>query len=235
MDPFLDLIRLLAPGLLSQSAALTPAGHWGLSFPALGDLLFVWIECGTCQLIRPGSDPVILDKGCFTLVRTSLPFTLTSNIKVEPLDSVAAVAAKREGRLTLGGGPDRQVSLHLGKFLSRDSTVAAPLKALRRLKVPVCQALLHGRWCQPDLLPVALAHGACQGGAEVRFGKDRRDRFCDWLQVGERIQHRPYTRGRLRAEAASQIERRQNESKPFLSMSWLNGATAIEAGNLSCA
>lgn len=24
MDPFLDLIRLLAPGLLSQSAALTP-------------------------------------------------------------------------------------------------------------------------------------------------------------------------------------------------------------------
>lgn len=117
MDPFLDLIRLLAPRAALLGRGFDAAGDWGLSFPALGDLLFVWIECGTCQLIRPGSDPVILDKGCFTLVRTSLPFTLTSNIKVEPLDSVAAVAAKREGRLTLGAGPDRQVSLHLGKFL----------------------------------------------------------------------------------------------------------------------
>jgi AraC-like DNA-binding protein len=93
------------------------AGDWGLSFPALGDLLFFWIEDGTCQLIRPGCDPSWLEKGDFVLLRTTLPFTLTSSQEVEPLDSIAAVAAKQEGRLKLGSGQERPISLHVGKFL----------------------------------------------------------------------------------------------------------------------
>jgi len=93
------------------------AGDWGLSFPALGDLLFFWIEDGTCQLIRPGCDPSWLEKGDFVLLRTTLPFTLTSSQEVEPLDSIAAVAAKQEGRLKLGSGQERPISLHMGKFL----------------------------------------------------------------------------------------------------------------------
>jgi AraC-type DNA-binding domain-containing proteins len=79
--------------------------------------LFFWIEDGTCQLIRSGCDPLSLEKGDFVLLRTTLSFTLTSSQEVEPLDSVIAVAAKHEGRLKLGSGQERPISLHMGKFL----------------------------------------------------------------------------------------------------------------------
>lgn len=117
MDPFLDLIRLLRPRAALLGRGIDAAGDWGLSFPALGDLLFFWIEDGACQLIRPDCDPVSLEKGDFVLLRTALSFTLTSNRDVEPSDSVAAVAAKHEGRLRLGFGEQRPISLHMGKFL----------------------------------------------------------------------------------------------------------------------
>ncbi|OED00976.1 AraC family transcriptional regulator [Rhizobium sp. YK2] len=117
MDPFLDIVRLLRPRAALLGRGVDAAGDWGLSFPALGDLLFFWIEDGTCQLIRPGSEPIGLEKGDFVLLRTTLSFTLTSNQDVEPLDSVAAVAAKQEGRLKLGTGQERPISLHMGKFL----------------------------------------------------------------------------------------------------------------------
>jgi AraC-like DNA-binding protein len=117
MDPLLDIIRLLRPRAALLGRGMDAAGDWGLSFPALGDLLFCWIEDGTCQLIRPGCDPIWLETGDFVLLRTTLSFTLTSNEDVEPLDSVASVSAKKEGRLKLGSGRDRPVSLHMGKFL----------------------------------------------------------------------------------------------------------------------
>ncbi|WP_368518452.1 AraC family transcriptional regulator [Rhizobium sp.] len=117
MDPFLDLIRLLRPRAALLGRGMDAAGDWGLSFPALGDLLFFWLEEGDCLLIRPGCAPLLLKKGDFVLLRTTLPFTLASSQEVEPLDSVAAVAAKREGRLKLGTGQERPISLHMGKFL----------------------------------------------------------------------------------------------------------------------
>lgn len=117
MDPFLDLIRLLHPRAALLGRGIDATGDWGLNFPALGDLLFFWIEDGTCQLIRPSCDPLSLNKGDFMLLRTAFSFTLTSNRDVEPLDSVAAVAAKQPGRLKLGFGQERPVSLHMGKFL----------------------------------------------------------------------------------------------------------------------
>jgi AraC-like DNA-binding protein len=117
MDPLLDLIRLLQLRAALLGRGIDAAGDWGLSFPALGDLLFFWIEDGTCQLIRPGYDPLSLEKGDFVLLQTTLSFTLTSNKDVEPLDSVAAVAAKQAGRLKLGAGQERPISLHMGKFL----------------------------------------------------------------------------------------------------------------------
>lgn len=117
MDPFLDLIRLLRPRAALLGRGIDAGGDWGLSFPALGDLLFFWIEDGTCQLIRAGCDPLSLDKGDFVLLRTVLPFTLTSSQEIEPLDSVMAVAAKHDGRLKLGSGQERPISLHMGKFL----------------------------------------------------------------------------------------------------------------------
>jgi len=117
MDPFLDVVRLLRPRAALLGRGMDAAGDWGLSFPALGDLLFFWIEDGICELIRAGCDPLMLNTGDFVLLRTMLSFTLTSNKEVEPLDSVAAVAAKQEGRLKLGSGQERPISLHMGKFL----------------------------------------------------------------------------------------------------------------------
>lgn len=117
MDPFLDLIRLLRPRAALLGHGMDAAGDWGLSFPALGDLLFFWLEEGDCLLIRPGCASLSLRKGDFVLLRTTLPFTLASSQEVEPLDSVAAVAARREGRLKLGSGQKRPISLHMGKFL----------------------------------------------------------------------------------------------------------------------
>ncbi|WP_037086800.1 AraC family transcriptional regulator [Neorhizobium vignae] len=117
MDPFLDLIRLLRPRAALLGRGMDAAGDWGLSFPARGDLLFFWIEDGTCQLIRPDYEPIWLETGDFVLLRTTLSFTLTSKKELEPLDSVAAVAAKKEGRLKLGSGQERSVSVHMGKFL----------------------------------------------------------------------------------------------------------------------
>ncbi|TWB46357.1 AraC-like DNA-binding protein [Rhizobium sp. ERR 922] len=117
MDPFLDLIRLLRPRAALLGRGMDAAGDWGLSFPALGDLLFFWLEEGDCLLIRPGCAPLLLKKGDFVLLRTTLPFTLASSQEEEPLDSVAAVAAKRKGRLKLGSGQERPISLQMGKFL----------------------------------------------------------------------------------------------------------------------
>lgn len=117
MDPFLDLIRLLRPRAALLGRGMDAAGDWGLSFPALGDLLFFWLEEGDCLLIRSGRASLSLRKGDFVLLRTMLPFTLASSQEVAPLDSVAAVAAKREGRLKPGSGQERPTSLHMGKFL----------------------------------------------------------------------------------------------------------------------
>lgn len=117
MDPFLDLVRLLRPRAALLGRGMDAAGDWGLSFPALGDLLFFWLEDGDCLLIRSGCAPLSLRQGDFVLLRTTLPFTLASSQEVEPLDSVTAVAAKGEGRLKLGFGQERPISLHMGKFL----------------------------------------------------------------------------------------------------------------------
>jgi AraC-like DNA-binding protein len=139
MDPFLDLVRLLRPRAALLGRGVDAAGDWGLAFPALGDLLFFWIEDGRCDLIRPGYGPLSLTKGDFVLLRTTLSFTLTSNRDVEPVDSVAAVAAKQGGRLKLGSGQERPISLHMGKFLF--STVNEDL--LTGLLPPIVQIPSH--------------------------------------------------------------------------------------------
>lgn len=139
MDPFLDIVRLLRPRAALLGRGVDAVGDWGLSFPALGDLLFFWIEDGICQLVRPDSEPIWLEKGDFVLLRTTLSFTLTSSREVEPLDSVAAVATKQEGRLKLGTGQERPISLHMGKFLFS----AANEDLLTGLLPPIVQIPSH--------------------------------------------------------------------------------------------
>ena len=68
-------------------------GRWGVSFRKRDDLLFCWLERGECQLTRPLVPPVHLKPDDFVLVRTSTPFTLTSDPAMEPEDSETVVAA----------------------------------------------------------------------------------------------------------------------------------------------
>lgn len=117
MDPFLDLIKLLRPRAALLGGGLVAFGRWSISFRKRNDLLFCWIEQGECQLVRAGHPATLLRSGDFALVRTSAPFSLTSDPSMEPLDSEDLVSKAKSNRLVLGSGTDRPVTLHAGKFL----------------------------------------------------------------------------------------------------------------------
>jgi AraC-like DNA-binding protein len=116
MDPFLDLIHLLGPRA-TLWGRVDGAGRWGVSFRKRDDLLFCWVERGECQLIRPTFAPVHLHQDDFVLVRTSTPFTLTSDPSVEPEDSETAEAITKDTGLKIGEGTDPSVTLRGGRFV----------------------------------------------------------------------------------------------------------------------
>ena len=90
MDPFLDLVRLLRPQATLWTR-VEASGRWGLSFRQHHDLLFCWVEHGSCQLIRPACEPLPLHKNDFLLVRTTTPFSLASDTDVECANSEAVI------------------------------------------------------------------------------------------------------------------------------------------------
>lgn len=117
MDILLDLIRVLRPRATLFGGGFDAAGSWGLSFRKRDDLLFCWVERGECQLMRPHYPPLLIQQGDFVLIRTSSPFTLTSDGSATPVDSETAVSTGGRIRLKLGSGEDRPVTLHAGKFI----------------------------------------------------------------------------------------------------------------------
>ncbi|MBB5343889.1 AraC family transcriptional regulator [Tunturibacter empetritectus] len=116
MDPFLDLIHLLRPQATLWGRT-DGVGRWGVSFRKRDDLLFCWVQQGECQLIRPLGAPVHLAPDDFVLIRTSMPFTLTTDPAVEPEDSETLVAATMDTDLKLGEGTDSPVILRGGRFV----------------------------------------------------------------------------------------------------------------------
>ena len=116
MDPFLDLIHLLRPRA-TLWGRIDGVGRWGVSFRKRDDLLFCWIERGECQLIRPLVAPVHLQADDFVLVRTSTPFTLTTDPAMEPEDSETAVAITQQTGLKLGEGTESPTIVRGGRFL----------------------------------------------------------------------------------------------------------------------
>lgn len=116
MDPFLDLIQLLRPRA-TLWRRIDAAGDWGVSFRKRDDLLFCWVAAGECQVVRPGEPDVRLVPGDFMLIRTSTPFTLTSDPSVVPEDSEIASAAADGPVLRFGSGAERPTVLHGGRFL----------------------------------------------------------------------------------------------------------------------
>ena len=115
-DPFLDLIGLLRPRA-TLWGGLHAAGRWGVSFRQHEDLLFCWIEQGECLLTRPLLAPLKLRIDDFVLIRTTTPFTLTSDPTVEPQDSETVVAATQDPNLRLGQGTEAPVTLRGGRFV----------------------------------------------------------------------------------------------------------------------
>lgn len=116
MDPFTDLIGLLRPRA-TLWGRVHGSGRWGVSFRRRDDLLFCRVEAGECQVLRPQTEPVLLKTGDFLLIRTSTPFSLTSDPELEPEDSEAIVAATGSTEVVLGetGGPC--VVLRCGRFV----------------------------------------------------------------------------------------------------------------------
>ena len=88
-----------------------------MSFRKRDDLLFCWVQRGECQLIRPMLAPIHLRQDDFVLVRTTTPFTLTSDPSVEPEDGETTAAIAQDTGLKLGEGTDSPVTLRGGKFV----------------------------------------------------------------------------------------------------------------------
>jgi AraC-like DNA-binding protein len=117
MDPFVDLIRLLRPQctLWGKTEA---AGQWGLGFHKRDDLLFCWLQKGYCLLTRPEVEPVTLRRDDFILIRTTTPFTLTTDPKQEPENSEVLARTSPPGvGNKLGSGHENPVVLRGGKFV----------------------------------------------------------------------------------------------------------------------
>jgi AraC-like DNA-binding protein len=120
MDPFTDLIGLLRPQA-TLWGRIRGVGKWGISFRKRDDLLFCWVESGECLMARSGTDSVLLSAGDFAFIRTSSPFSLTSDPELEPEDSETMVAATGSTELVLGGTTGSRVMLRCGRFVF-DST-----------------------------------------------------------------------------------------------------------------
>jgi hypothetical protein len=103
MDPFVDLIRLLRPQATLWTR-IEAAGRWGMSFRQREDTLFCWMQSGECQLLRPGAASLLLLKDDFALVRTSTPFTLTSDPASEAVDKRSSICCRRKQEHTTRRG-----------------------------------------------------------------------------------------------------------------------------------
>jgi len=117
-DPFLDLIRLLRPNATLWTR-VEASGCWGLSFHRHDDLLFCWVERGSCHLSRPDSAPIALQENDFVLVRTSTPFSLVSDLNVDEAEATdsESVLAGSGSIAALGSGSSPKTVLRGGKFI----------------------------------------------------------------------------------------------------------------------
>ena len=116
MDPFTDLINLLRPQA-TLWGRIRGTGRWSVSFRKRDDLLFCWVEAGECQLTRSHNDSAVLRTGDFAFIRTSSPFSLTSDPELGPEDSEAIVAETGSTELVLGETTGRSAMLRCGRFV----------------------------------------------------------------------------------------------------------------------
>jgi len=115
MNPFVDFIQLLRPQATLWSRVET-SGTWGLSFHPHDDVLFCWVEQGSCHLIRQDSGPLAMDTNDFIFVRTTVPFALASSDAAEMTDSESVITGA--GAVArLGTDVRAETVLRGGKFV----------------------------------------------------------------------------------------------------------------------
>ena len=115
MDPFLDLIHLLRPRATLWTR-VEASGRWGLSFRQHNDVLFCWVQHGSCELLRPESEALSLHADDFLLIRTSTPFSLVSEMGAEPTTSESVLKGAGSAA-TLGDGSGPSTLLRGGRFV----------------------------------------------------------------------------------------------------------------------
>jgi AraC-like DNA-binding protein len=99
------------------TAGIYASGAWGVSFRKRDDVLFCLLESGECELIRAHEKPLHLQTGDFVLIRTVVPFVLTSDPTVVPEDSETIVAATNDPVIRFDHGPGASTVVRGGLFV----------------------------------------------------------------------------------------------------------------------
>lgn len=106
MDPLSDVLSLLKPRSYI-SAGLDAGGAWAIRFGAPDGIKFNAMLRGTCWIAVDGvAEPQRLEEGdCFLLTQRR-PFTLASDLSLDPIDAGPIYAAAEHGVATCNGGGD---------------------------------------------------------------------------------------------------------------------------------
>ena len=194
MDPFTDLIGLLRPQA-TLWGRIQGTGRWSVAFRKRDDLLFCWVEAGECQLTRSYADPVFLRAGDFAFIRTSSPFSLTSDPELEPEDSETIVAATGTTELVLGETTGSCARLRCGRFVFGTANEALLWSSLPSLiHIAADQEI---SWRLRSLLTMNDAEGQHPGpGSDLVVSRLMELTLLELLR-GELLRLRPGTKGLL--------------------------------------
>lgn len=105
MDPLSEVLTLLKPRSY-LSAGLQAGGDWALKFPAPLGIKFNAVVKGSCWVsVEGGPAQYITEGDCFLLTR-ALPFVLSSDPALVPIDSSPLYAIAKDAVAICNGGGD---------------------------------------------------------------------------------------------------------------------------------
>ncbi len=163
MDPLSDVLSVLKPRSFF-SAGLDAGGDWSLSFPAHEGIKFNAVLRGACWVSVDGyPETQRLEAGdCFLLTR-GRPFTLATDLALDPVDCRTIYDAAQDGIATCNGGGD--FFLIGGRFAFAGDHAAMLFRALAPI-VHVRESSSHAsvlRWSL-DQLALELRNRELGGG-----------------------------------------------------------------------
>jgi AraC-like DNA-binding protein len=139
-DPVADAIALLRPRPVIEPG-LHAAGPWALRFDPFPHVKIGVVARGECWLHLEGHDPVQLREGDFYLLGNPPPYTVSSELTVEPGDAKTLWESAVDGAVRVGPGEQEDAYL-CGGYLSFDDENAPIL-------IDVLPPLVHVRAADP--------------------------------------------------------------------------------------